>query len=504
MRNAIFMGLGNPGSFNRLFIISALIYAYFVGGYLSNTMTNSMATLTIALIDDRSLIIDKYTQHDRDVSRSENHLYSGMPPGLSIFLIPVYLGMKIPLALIPNSILNKLDDTVTRGLQEKHTGFHPSEKRALILLLLIFGVVFLAAPFTLILGYYFITIYQSLYPNQKRLLLPLLCFLLLGTGIADFTATIYHTTIATVIVWVTFVNWMENFGKQRKPKELIFIGMALGTIPPLDYPAIIYPAILLPAILLSQPKKGRLKSGLKILLGAAIPITLMALYHTLAFGKPWLTAYHMRIVNLEHHFQNLNGIWKVIPDTQRIVRIFTDSRCNLPLFNPLLPLGLIASGFHYYKAKEEKLKFLWATAFLLMLVNISYYGAIPMSLNPSGGSYGARYTIYSVPFGLLALVPFFSKLFKTVGKNIFYIILALFSMPAWMYLFYGSPNRPIGTYLDYLMHIGPTNYTLFKAYEAGWIKNPLFFSYCGIFILSLISYGIWKIDFKNLSKTAGV
>ncbi len=509
---------GKPRSFSRIWIICALIYAYFVGGYFSNTMTNSMATLSVALVEEQTLIIDDFAQHERDIARYNGHLYSGMPPGLSAFLLPIYIGLKAPLLLVPEKWLNKLDNTITGGLQEKHEFFHASKKRSAILLLLVFGVFFVAIPMTLLLGIRFVDLCQRIFPTplaqDSRFLISIVFFLMLGTGIADFTATLFHTTVATTLVWIAYVDFIMNFGKTRTPRELLLLGLALGTVPTLDYPAVIYPGVLAPILLWAQPRKERLRSLGWLFVGAAFPVGLAAIYHTLAFDRPWTTAYQMRIVKLDRHFKDIEAasagltgvqaylvrLWHILPDWERIKRIFIDPICNLPIFNPLLPLGLIAAAFQWFQAfrtQNHKMKFVWGGAFFILFVNISYYASIPITLNPAGGSYGARYTIYSVPFGLLALLPALKWFSEKAGKTALTALLCTISIPAWFYLFYGSPNRPWNTYWEFLTRIGPTNYTLFKAYEAGWIKNPFFISYGCFFLLLAVCYGIWAIRFDT-------
>lgn len=497
-----------PTELRRLLWIVPVIYLYFVGGYINNPMTNSIADLTVALVDDRSLRIDPYVSNSSDIAKVGDHYYSGMPPGLSFLLVPAYLTLKAPLALVPQSQIQALDQRLEKGLATKHASVKRAEKRSVIAILLAWGVVCLSIPLALWSGVRFYEIAPA-FANKAPATLILSCvaYLLLGTMVADFSATLYHTTISALLLWIAFTYAFQNWGKNRSSFELLISGIACGLAPTLDYPAIVYSLIIAGFIVLSLPAKSRLVSLAWVIAGYAMPVSGMLLYHDLAFGSPLANAYRFRDPTAGQQTPIINATlaeqgWRVfLPDLRKLYRSFIDPWCSVLIYNPVMVLGWLAAVVSFFKErKSARLKAAWAATALLLFANFWFYTSLPLVVPPYVGSFGARYTVYSVAFGLLAVFPWVAgfRLRPKAQKIVAGILVFLSILPAWAYLFYGSPPRTVGEYFSMIAHYGPTNYTLMKAMEAGILQSPLW-AWSGFTLLGFLCFFIWKSRARQIS-----
>ena len=468
----------------RIWLAFALLSAYFVGGYLNNTMTNSIGSLTIALVDDHSLIIDDYAPYPNDMSQREGHLYSGMPPGLSFVMVPVYLILKPILALVPAQTLSRADQVIQGNIHAKFRDFDKvSKKRATLALLLIFGVFFLSIPLAIVSGQRFYKTCESVYgPSRLQSIAMLTVFMMFGTMWTDFSATLYHTTLGAVLLWLGFTGLFYP-AKPLTNAKVFFLALILGAIGAIDYPAIAYALVVVGGYAF-QNRRNLMAVSIAAF-GVAIPLALLAIYHTYAFGHPWVTAYQMRAVPFPPDFflnSHRSGIFRYLPTGANVMRTFFDSKCSVLIYCPMLVFGMIAAGRQF---KNTKFALPWLVVGTVLLANLLYFTSLPIGIDVAGGSFGARYTVYSVPFALFALVPYWEKIRLKLGNLGSGMVLLILAIPSTLYLFYGSPNLALGQYLEKMIHQGPAGYTLAKFYEAGWIHSPLF-SWIGTGIIGAV------------------
>lgn len=137
----------------HLYVLVVLVHIFFIGGYVGNVMLNSITNLTVAMVDDQSLTINAYYGNSTDVSIREGDYYSGMPPGLSLLLVPAYVKVKIIFALVPDSLEERLDAIVNKKIAGMHGNLFGAEKRVRIILTQIIGIFILAMPLLLVCGY---------------------------------------------------------------------------------------------------------------------------------------------------------------------------------------------------------------------------------------------------------------------------------------------------------------------------------------------------------------
>ncbi len=474
-----------------LLTVAAILYLYFIGGYLNNPMTNSIADLTIAMVDDHTLRINPYAGNSLDVSRYQGHFYSGMPPGLSVLMIPIYIITKIPLSFVPAPALAKLDHFIDENLSKKHGAIFWTQKRSTVVILLILSTCLIAVPLTLISFKKFIELTSHLNLVQSKSYFLFFCvFLLLGSPLADFTATLYHNTVAALLLWLVFATRVIHWGKKISATHLFFIGFTCGMCPTLDYPSLVYTLIILGFVFISLPPENKKIKGIQLIsifIGYALPLSALLLYHNEAFGSFLANAYQFRDPDAGHATPLINAElaeqgWKTfLPSIAKLSRTFFHPWCSLIIYNPLILLSLAMSPIYFFKSNLLKDKALWSTVFLLCFSNFWFYTTLPLAVPPFVGSFGARYTIYSVFFSILCLIQFSKKSTQIVNKiTILTCILAM--IPTWLYLFYGSPPRTLSEYWALFLNIGPANYTLTKLYEGRFLQSS-FWSWMSFLIL---------------------
>jgi hypothetical protein len=488
-------------NFRRILAAVGLIYFYFIGGYLNNPMTNSIADLTIAMVDENSIKIDKYAGNSLDVSRNQGSYYSGMPPGLSVLMVPVYLITKIPLAFVPTESLERLNHFIDENVSKKHGAVFWTQKRSVVVFLLILSTCLIAIPLTLFAFKIFVDTAKSLEllkSESKWIILSL--FILLGTPLADFTATLYHNTISALLLWIVFGMRVQNWRKKTTVLESFLFGIALGFCPTLDYPAVVYSLVILLFVIVSLRKEDR-KLIPVLGMGYLTPVAGLLIYHQQAFGSFFANAYQFRdpaagpstpAVNAELARE---GLFAIIPTLPKLYRTFFHPWCSILIYNPLLVIGLGFSVVFAKRSESFKDRVIWGTIFLICFSNFWFFATLPMSVPPYVGSFGARYTLYSVFFSALCLAQIFSKL-NAKEFRISVLTMALATIPAWLYFLYGSPHRTVSEYLHLLLQLGPANYTLTKLYEAHFITSPLW-AWLGFGVLVSINYIVLKSSFKS-------
>jgi hypothetical protein len=256
----------------------------------------------------------------------------------------------------------------------------------------------------------------------------------------------------------------------------------------MDYPALLYALIVGVGSVTVERTGGRLRLAGWMLAGAAVPVGFLAVYHEAAFGAWWITSYQARAIPLDGHFPAEMGVWRFLPDREKIWRALFSPTCGVFFYNPVLPLGLLASGVLAWRSREER-RWLWVCAFALQLAVLGYFCSLPRTLDPSWGSYGARYTIYATPVGLLALVPWILRI--DWPRWVWGAVCAVIALPGWMYLFYGSPSLgSITEYWKLFLERGPAGYTLYKAGEAGWVSRSIF-AWAGFCGLLVSCFAVW-------------
>lgn len=511
----------------RLFCIASVLYCFYAGGYIGNVMLNSVSALTVALVDDQSVKINPYVGSSNDISAYNGNFYSGLPPGLSYLLIPSYLVAKFALFVIPDEFEEELGKRISSAVSQKHPHLSAeslsqflwknnseprkayyaprdhnvaSTKRLNIALVILMGLVLLNIPLVLIAVTQFVQTVRLYYPGTETTLNYFILLLLFGTTFSAYAASTYHTVVAGSLICILFFWLFRTWDRKRDSRELLGLGIIAGLIPSMDYPAGVYSGILLCAYSWNLVRDKEWASIGKLWGAFFVPILLTLLYHGIAFGNPFATSYAMRIPSFSMvgvlNGARDHGVFWFLPNWFKIQRALWDSYCGILIYNPWILIALPMAMINFRRATDTKYKVLWASAGILMFANFFYYASLPASVNPSAGSFGARYTFYVVPIAFFTIYTLMHSLLQSKWRPALLGFACVSAIPHWLYWFYGSPNRPWLDYLNLLWEVGPASYTIHKMYQGGMIGNPLLASWGGSALLAVACILIWKFSFR--------
>ncbi|MBI4369200.1 MAG: hypothetical protein HY547_03105 [Elusimicrobia bacterium] len=505
--------LGKAGHRRRLFLIAAVIYFYFTGGYFGNSLVNSSADLAIAIVDDRSLQIDAYSINARaDVAEFNGHWYSGAPPGMAFLLVPIYAAIKAPLLLMPSSWLGQWDRMVAEGdyrnqqnkrrdsllpsafIFDPPLGMRGQKKRGTVVLLVFMGTVLIALPLALACVARVALVWSNVFPEQRESSDLLTTILLFGSGLAFAACRLYHNCVAAGFVWLVFAGGACSWQKHIRPGTALTMGLLLGMAPALDYPAALYAAIAGLYFCVSLPAPSRMKTMAFFAIGASIPLCGLLWYHHEAFGYALTNCYQIRIRTMDRALPEIEaGARALLPNIRKIKGALLNLEDSLFLYNPFLLFGFLASLLSVIMADGRRRRVFWFFVTFMQLAALLYYFSIPISIRVSASETALRYTAISVPFTLLAIAPFLAGLHRRLKKRTYWWIcwaVAAPGIPIWMSLFYSAESTIHFPAL--FLNLGPTPYVLFKAHEAGILPVPVWIlSWTGLVCLLVVSMSIW-------------
>jgi hypothetical protein len=253
------------GPETALFVLALGVYAYFFQGGSWNSA--SRFDLVRAVVEQHTLRIDDYHQNTGDLALRDGHYYCDKAPGLSFVAVPAYAlvhpfaGDRRPRARLVN-----------RGawLATVWAVGVPSAA-AVVMVFHLAGPAFLGLPAAtaaaLALSYAF------------------------GTLALPYSTLFYGHQLAAALLIVAFGLLVPVRRGEKAPTtaRLALTGILLGTAVAVEYPA----ALAVAAILGFEARRARLgRRWVPLLAGLAIPLLLLAAYHTVAFGHPLALPYH--------------------------------------------------------------------------------------------------------------------------------------------------------------------------------------------------------------------
>ncbi|MGO8992405.1 MAG: hypothetical protein ACLQVI_03695, partial [Polyangiaceae bacterium] len=319
----------------RVALIMFVIYAYFLGGYINNVMTNASADLAIALVDDHSLQIDRYTGNTSDVSTRNGHIYSGFGPGLAFLLVPVYLAIKPAVALIPERYLTKMDERLYEGARVHSPQLTPTPGRTVALLLVVAGTFVLAIPLGIVSAFEVIGVCRRYFPRLgRRELLGLFFLFSFGTLAFCFASNLYHTSVAALLVWLAVCQGMRLRADSVSFARLAVIGLFLGVATIVDYQASLFSACSGLFVLRLCAPRQRLKAAAVIGLAAAPPIASNIIYNLAAFGSAFTNAYRFRFREADRAIFSFSNLGASMPTPAKLYVAFLHPFSGILLYHP--------------------------------------------------------------------------------------------------------------------------------------------------------------------------
>ena len=223
-----------------------IVYLFYVGSFLNNPMSNSIVNLTIAMVDDHTFEITPYSNNSVDVSIKDGKYFSGMPPGLSLLAIPVYIFAKLITLPLPEATLKVIEAKLQSSLDHHDGGDERNQKRFLVLLTCFLIILLINLPLAFLCYSFLENEVKSLsYGN-----LALLIFFLM-TPLASYIPQNFHNAICVLLLFSCFLLLRTQ---THFPGRFLLLGFGLGLIPTMDYPAFSYALVIMALVVLENIK----------------------------------------------------------------------------------------------------------------------------------------------------------------------------------------------------------------------------------------------------------
>jgi hypothetical protein len=340
-----------------LFALMLGVYCYFyqAGGWNQN----SRFDLTRALVEDHSIVIDRFANNTGDTARSD-HFFCDKAPGLSIAgavpyeLVHVLFGSERPspeylswaswLATVFAVALPSALGVIALSFLLGALGVHTGPRLALAAT---WGLATLALPYS--------TLY---YGHQVCAALMIGAFVLLvriGRGV-DEVARVRLGAVGAMLGWAVVVEY---------PAALVMVVLGVYAWRMVSWRALVW-----------------------IALGAAVPALILAAYHTAAFGAPWKLAYSYSTQGARH--VGFMGIG--VPDWTALQAIIASPFRGILFSTPWLALALPGAWRLWRSGKCAETITCAAIVVLFVWMNASlvdWYG---------GWGVGPRYLVPCLPF----------------------------------------------------------------------------------------------------------
>lgn len=156
------------------------------------------------------------------------------------------------------------------------------------------------------------------------------------------------------------------------PRRLRLAGAALALAAGSEY-IVAVPSAIVGLWLLLRARGSRWSTAGQLALGAAGPVLLVCVYHTICFGAPWRTPYSFidRPQFAAGHASGFFGIH--LPAKEAMWGLLVGPRRGLLYVAPVAAVGLIGAVATAYERRDSVARVLLLAAAALLLINAGYY-----------------------------------------------------------------------------------------------------------------------------------
>ena len=374
------------GKISALLFLGLLVtYGYFVQA-IDNAQVVTRLGLTLSIVEDGLLTIDKFAKYTKDKSPLNGHFYPDKPPGLSLLALPA-------VSLARGAIVASGHDPASMASTGPTTAFRIYAYAATL------GTV---GALTALAAAMMVPVALALGAGLEGALFGALAFGL-GTPAFGWATAFFGHAAAGALLLVAFgipvLLARRRTGFAPFMAWLVAVGLLLGLAVSVEIiSAVAGSAVGLYALGLAAARwrgRGALAAVAALVLGGLIGLAPLLVYDTLAFGSPLKTGY-ANVVG----FPGMNvGFFGIsVPDPGVLgALLFGAYRGLLPLAPVLIlmPVGL------WVMAREPHLR---APALVILAVTLSY-----LAINSGyyywdgGAATGPRYLVPIMPFAGLAL-----------------------------------------------------------------------------------------------------
>jgi len=372
-----------------LFFIIWMTYISVIGRN-ANPMTTCYVGLTGSLVDYHTLQIDQHLYQMDDVAFYNGHYYSGVFPGLSFLLLPVYALLKCV--------------------------FHISLTEASLPLIAFIGTMFTSSLLGALSAVLFIKIGEHFCSNKYQRILVVIVFAF-GTSMFPYSSILLGRIVCVFLLLSAYLLILETRKKQGKGASLFLAGLSCGTSLLFDtITAIFVPTLFIYLCLVFRRKKP----GILFLAGTLIPVTGLFLYDYALFGNIFDMAYNHRLGERQQSF-HAGGIMGItFPQGDALTSLLLSYGNSLFVYMPFLVLSFYALIRSLKDKKHVSDGLLILALFIQYCWVISSYNAAHVS------GFGQRYFIPLIPFLVL---PLFFIRFES-RSTIFHVLFSITTLAA--------------------------------------------------------------------------
>lgn len=364
-----------------LFLLTFVTYCYFIQD--SNANINTRLDLTWAIVDNGTFSIDAYHANTDDKAFRGGHFYCDKAPGVSFLGVPVYAVIKHVLSV---------------------PGYEGSELRRISAYFIrVFTVSFPSAILFALLFRFFI----SIHPHAGTEAFFLTLAYASGTLAFPYSTLFYCHQAAAFFAFLSFYLVHKH---AQNVYLLSLAGLFAGYSFMTEYTAFIFLILLCSYAYRKAPEK---KFLLSFVAGSLFPVALLAIYHAVCFGSPFLSGYHFEFKKAyaDAHASGLFGI--TFPRWESFTGMLFSAR---GLFT-LSPFLFFAFPGFLYGLRSEKLKAYKTEIYLCLLFILSFFYINASYYKWWGGwGIGPRFLVPVLPFFIVGCFIFFEQASPAMRK----------------------------------------------------------------------------------------
>ena len=445
-------GTGTVRVFLAAWVLLAGLASDFGAG--SDAMSRNHVELAVSLVDDGDPVLDEFVdgfapggKDEEDKSLRNGHYYSGMPPGAGFLTVPVYAALRPAV-----------------NIAVRHAGsrgsYTPAFVRVSIVALL--ATVLVCAPIAA-------GAVAALYARLRRMGGSMHESLLLAAGLAVGTLFLFngtrlsHKLIATCLVW--FAAMLVP--TQRKPgtwRGWVLCGFLLMSAVAVEYSL----ALAVPVVgLYGWWRSGwRWRAPLGMLAGAAVPLVVLLVYHTVCFGGPTRVPYGFRAWGARWHKAGTYGAGA--PSPFKAAMLLGGIEVGLLYFSPFLALGVVGLVRGLVRRSSPQ-RALAVVGIVLAIVFWVYNSSLDVVWR--GSSFGPRFLLPAVPWLVLGVAWLGRFRWRNALLAVLIAVSALMNVLPRLTWFPGQNYPGVVTALGALVRHGPHTYGVDFAHKIGVVPG---------------------------------
>ena len=458
-----------------LYLLVLLAMLFHLNDFAGDTMGLSSMTLTLALVDQGTVVIDDYVQRGLEMAWHEGHFYSGMPPGQSFIAVPLYMIAR-PVLVPLSEALHPRVAHLEYSLGPRFTEAHAVRR---VLLLALYQIL-IAVPIAAAAPVMLLDLSRRMLGEHARLYS---LALLMGVGSiwwAYGAGPGPRTMAATAILFPLW--WLLCRRGRLTDRRALWGALGCGLGLALAF-AIRYETVIVAVpIALFFLLRARRAEAVTLVLGGLLGVGLVLGYHAYCFGNPLTSPYDTKITPLymvrtqwETPTDHLEKVivdgeeFAIYQQKQALMRpgniataLLTTSQ-SLLWFTPALLLSV--AGIWLLIGRHQVDRTLVLTITAALLAGLAVLAVMP---HPGfRGSIGPRYILPSLPYWFLLLGPVWLILPRIAHAGLF----ALSFIPSYFAAMFTS-RLDAAWDLAPLREFGLSTYVLSRLQEAGVGVTP--------------------------------